>query len=180
MFAIPHYISAIERDLTTMATDAIDTRSQGATHSSDPRTRAFLPSKLFSLLSSPTPTVTSTLASTPTKSVESAAEQLYGKHHGYAHHSLHADEEKEHESPQEAGTMDKIMGKLHLSKSHSHHDGEGKDKDEQNPAADQWAAMRLLHPAELEEIRKCGRWGSSQPSELFLNVRHHPLYDGLA
>lgn len=133
-------------------------------------TGSFLPPKLLSLLTNPSSTVTTSLALNPGSSIEEVASHLYGKHHGRAHHSLHEDQVKEGES---GGKMDRIMEKLHLSKSHEKEEiqqWEGKDKDQTNPAADQWRAIRMLGPQELEEVKKCGQWGGAEPSELLLNV----------
>lgn len=167
----------IHTTLNSMAASSIETRGEGtvAPVSSQSHSGSFLPKKLFSLLTNETPTVTSSLASSPSASIDSVATHLYGKHHGAAHHSLHADEAKEGDTKdsRSGGTLDKFMGKLHLSKSHEATEspqGEGKDKDVTNPAADQWASMRALRANELEEIKRCGQWGAAQPSELFLNV----------
>jgi hypothetical protein len=143
----------------------------------------FLPSHLIKLLNSPH-TVTSTYAqSSQETTVQSVAEQLYGKHHHHSPHSLTSDESREHEGHKESG-LNKVLEKLHLKKDDngveqklsSNEKGTidrehvKKDKDVENPAADQWAAMRLLSPAELQEVRGYGNWGGSEPSELFLNV----------
>jgi len=136
----------------------------------------FLPPKLLNLFKPNSPNVLSTMASTSTASIESVAEHLFGPHHKHAHHSTHSDEVKEHDEGQSGGTMDQLMGKLHLIKSgggegqEQFAGGEGKDKDVENPAVDQWRSMRVLRGGELEEIRQCGQWGLAQPSDLFLNV----------
>ena len=153
--------------LNVMAAGSLEQRNnprsarQSSTHGS------FIPEKLYSLLTASN-TVTVALAASPTQSVQGVAEPLFGKHHGHAHHSLHSDEAAEHEHSSDGGAMEKVLGKLHLS--HSGNSELAKDKDVNNPAADQWAAMRPLRAEELEQIKSCGKWGTAQPSELFLNV----------
>jgi hypothetical protein len=140
---------------------------------------SFLPERLIQLINSPQ-TVTSTYATSPQgTAIQAVAEKLYGKHHHHAPHSLSSDQTREHEAKDESsGGLSKILGRLHLKTSKETSDTKGtvdeehvkKDKDVTNPAADQWAAMRWLDERELEGIRKCGNWGGSQPSDLFLNV----------
>ncbi len=169
--------------LNSMAAGTMEAHRQGTTapvsqSQSQSQSESFLPCKLISLLGNPSSTVTSSLASNPSSSIESVATQLYGKHHGYAHHSLHTDQAKEHEK-EGGGAIEKVMEKLHLGKSQETHEGEGEDKDETNPASDQWKAIRLLRGQELEEVRKCGQWGGAQPSELFLNVSRLLVASGI-
>ncbi|WWD17806.1 hypothetical protein CI109_102248 [Kwoniella shandongensis] len=131
----------------------------------------FLSQKLFNLLTTPTPTVTSTLAASyPETSVKEVAEKLYGHHRDHGHHAHHLDHATGQESQAGAGSdgrpnvskVEKLLEKVHLKGS--------EDEGVHNPAQEQWDAMYPLSQEHLEQVRRCGQWGEAQPSELFLNV----------
>ena len=125
---------------------------------------SFISPKLVSLINNPQ-SVSTALAQSPHASVKDVAEKLYGSmHHASAPHSLSQDEEKEGDK---VSTVDKMLDKLHLRKAH---EGSTHDKDDKNPAADQWDAMRVLNPQEIEQVASLGKFGS-KPGELFTNVR---------
>lgn len=136
---------------------------------------SFLPAALYKQIHS-ADSVTAALALSSAESpVSEVATRLYGPHHGHAHHTLHKDEEREHDAS--SGGVKSLLEKLHLSKSNDEQSAADTDKTpaEQkqvhNPADDQWQAMRLLSSTELEEVKQCGKWGAAQPTELFLQVR---------
>ncbi|WVQ85655.1 hypothetical protein IAT38_007821 [Cryptococcus sp. DSM 104549] len=148
------------------------TTSPAPTPATQSKTSNFLSPNLYALLTSPTPTVTSTLASSPhNATVKGVADQLYGKHRDHGHHAHHF--EKPEADGQEGGeadgkkksTLDKILGLggIKISK-------DEEDEGVKNPAAEQWQAMHTLAPEELEQVKACGNWGSAVPSELFLNI----------
>lgn len=149
-------------DQPSTASAAQTTATQSPPQQSTGQQQAFLPSHLYSLLTSPTPSVTSTFAASPPgTSIQSVAEKLYGPL-GHVHHSLAKDEEKEGTN---VGKLDKILDKLHLKS-----EGSEEEHGRSYSAKDQYQSMRALTPAELEQVRECGQWGNSKPSEPFLNV----------
>jgi hypothetical protein len=144
----------------------------------------FIPANLVQLIKSDQTVTTAYATAPPGTSIQSVAEHLYGKQH-HQHHSLAADEAKEHETGDKStGGATSLLEKLHLKKTdvgdaHSHGTIDAqhvhKDKDVENPAADQYRAMRLLSAEELQEVKGYGRWGGSKPSDLFLNVSPYHL-----
>ncbi|KAK8865996.1 hypothetical protein IAR55_001147 [Kwoniella newhampshirensis] len=140
------------------------------TTTSDPAS-AFLSPKLYSLLTTPSPTVTTTLASSsPDTTVKEVAEKLYGHHRDHGHHAHHLDHttgQEDHvdggtDGKPKAGKVEKLLEKVHLRGS--------EDEGISNPAQEQWDAMQPLNGAEIDQVRKCGQWGQAEPSALFLNV----------
>ena len=127
------------------------------------QTRSFLSPELTAHIHSQD-TVTTTLAAHPDWSVQQTEEHLYGKRH-HAHHKYEAAAEDSGEG---------LLEKLHLTRSKSKEEGSAEtDKlaeDGHNRAMDQWSAIRPLSQAELDEVRRYGKWGTKSPSDLFLNV----------
>ena len=129
--------------------------------------QTFLPSHLASLLQPGAPTVTAAYAKSPADAIHQVAEGIFGKSSGA--HTKHV--EKHEGSKAEGGTVDKLLDKLHLK---SDKDSEGQPEQHQhhdhNPAQKQYDAVRPLAPAQLDEVKGYGRWGTAQPSDTFLQI----------
>jgi len=98
----------------------------------------------------------------PGVSVEAVAEEIYGKRH-HAHH------EYKHTAPASA-TSGSVQAGV---------DARGDAKKEQEhldkAIAEQWEAIHPLSPEQAAQVKQYGKWGTNEPSELFLNVSNFLL-----
>lgn len=123
---------------------------------------SFISPQLASLLTAHSTTVTQELAKDTSQPVHKVAERLFGKHK-----SSHVPYDSENGSEERKGGLKKLLNKLKLNHGD---DGEQSGVGEKEHPSEQRSTIRRLTPEELQEVAKYGKWGSDQPSELFLNV----------
>lgn len=156
----------------------------------------FVPSQLYTFLTSPEHTVTQCMAnSTVDMPVRIVAEHLFGL--GYGSFGLWTGEHPARRTVTKEPAFKGVkgwLGRLTLGKRgespkrKSSKDREGsRDKgddsevegtdgsshvpsDESEGEDEHWRAMRPLSLTELKEVRRCGQWHGAEPSDLFLNV----------
>lgn len=118
-----------------------------------------------------TQSVTSAYAeSPPSTTIAHVANRLYPSR------ALSHNPPKQAAQPDGESKLQTILHSLHIGREDSPSDIH-QSKHQHGKAWEQWEQMTQLRQEEMDQVRCCGQWGSSTPSELFLTVRFRPLVE---
>lgn len=181
-------LRAIQRDRPPSLTPSVRSGRDLMREIDDTRT-VIIPQPLFAYCTDPDYTVTAALANSAIDSpVRVIAEHLFGLEYGSFQTWTH---DIDTSTPPKAAPkgVKGWLGRLNLrpkkaaaakakadadAKSRSDNDSSAPVSDDSDGdlATDQvdWSKIRPLTPKELAEVRRCGKWRGTEPSELFLNV----------